>query len=148
MVPLVGGGRWESGSGAGMHHAGREAGLERLDIRLAQCAGRDHGSEVALSMEEQLPSQERDLGHWVIVVGEGETQVAEEGRGGTQQVKGEGRRETKVVRGRGGKEIQVAPCTYTKENCLVLNFFFFFFCLFRAAPMAHGGSQTRGRIRV
>ena len=27
-------------------------------------------------------------------------------------------------------------------------FFFFFFCLFRAAPMAHGGSQTRGRIRA
>ena len=25
---------------------------------------------------------------------------------------------------------------------------FFFFCLFRATPMAHGGSQGRGRIRA
>ena len=27
-------------------------------------------------------------------------------------------------------------------------YFFFCFCLFRAAPMAHEGSQARGRIRV
>ena len=26
------------------------------------------------------------------------------------------------------------------------SFFFFFFCLFRAAPMAYGGSQARGPI--
>jgi len=27
-------------------------------------------------------------------------------------------------------------------------FAFFFFCLFRAAPIAHGNSQARGRIRT
>ena len=27
-------------------------------------------------------------------------------------------------------------------------FFFFFFCLFRAIPMAYGGSQARGRIEA
>ena len=30
----------------------------------------------------------------------------------------------------------------------LLSFFFFFFCLFRAAPVAYGGSQARGRISV
>ena len=31
---------------------------------------------------------------------------------------------------------------------VVLFFFFFFFCLFRATPLAHGGSQARGQVRA
>ena len=36
---------------------------------------------------------------------------------------------------------------YTDFFTFFFFFFFFFFCLFRAIPMAYGGSQARGRIR-
>ena len=34
----------------------------------------------------------------------------------------------------------------SKNNKLYISFFFFFFCLFRAASVAFGSSQARGQI--
>ena len=46
-------------------------------------------------------------------------------------------------------------CTYISCLLMLRNtveeycfFSFFFFCLFRAAPTVHGGSQARGQIRA
>ena len=40
------------------------------------------------------------------------------------------------------------PGNYLKERNVFFFLFFFFFCLFRAEPMAYGGSHARGWIRV
>ena len=54
-----------------------------------------------------------------------------------------------------GHAMVVATTTKTTRAYLavktfskVLSHLFFFFFLFRATPMAHGGSQARGRIRA
>ena len=46
-------------------------------------------------------------------------------------------------------EVHDACCIHTELSLLVFNlkkFFLIFFLLFMAAPMAYGGSQTRGPI--
>ena len=43
----------------------------------------------------------------------------------------------------GGGEVSLFPVLFNGQN---FSFFILFYCLFRAAPMAHGGSQARGPI--
>ena len=47
-----------------------------------------------------------------------------------------------------GNERQVTELVNIIDYSLSFFFFFFFFGLFRAAPLANGSSQARGRIRA
>ena len=43
---------------------------------------------------------------------------------------------------------EMSPSSPVCEETWSSSFFFFLFCLFRASPKAHGGSQARGGIRA
>ena len=57
-----------------------------------------------------------------------------------------------IYRKRANREYTLSINIGNKERDMVLTFSFlslsFFFCFFRAAPTAYGGSQARGRIRA
>ena len=44
--------------------------------------------------------------------------------------------------------LYVSYCSFFKPHWSIMLYIFFFWSFFRVAPMAHGGSQARGRIRV